>query len=120
MANEKPVDPTKKVRAKSTYKDKEWSLSNSGKLAVRNVKSVYGPTKTPIEYVEFKLHKVSDPAEALQLLKLKSSRAVAAIVKGHNQMLRVAAAGDEPLIKKIAERKGISLEEARKRFEAIA
>jgi len=125
MANEqkKNADGTPKAtRAKNTTKPKEWTGAEDPKVKIltRNVKSVYGPTKVPIAYVEYKLRGVTDPQEALTLFKLKSARAVAAIVKGYNALVRQAASGDEPLIRKIAERKGISMEEARKRYEAIA
>jgi len=119
------ADEKKKTRSKNTTKDTTknaegkviplWNKSG-GKAWYRGVKSVYGPEKLPVAYREYKLDKVSDPTEALTLLKLKGARAVACIVKGYNAILRQESGGDAPAIRKIAERKGLSFEDAEKQY----
>jgi hypothetical protein len=120
MANEAKAE--KKTRSKNTKKA-EWigkdgkkydGVKNSGNVASRKVDSVYGPDKKAITYTEKKLHGISDPSKALELLGLKSSRAVAAINYGFNMLARKAAGNNTSLAQKIAETKGISLEEALK------
>ena len=132
MANDKApktnADGTpKKKREQNTTKGKwmlpdgktEWkSLKESGKIAQRAVDSVYGPDKTPIRYTEVKLHGVSNPTEALDLLKLQKAKAVAAIQHGAKILARQAAAGDNALAKKIAERKGTTFEEELKKLQS--
>jgi len=116
----------KKKREQNTTKGKwmtptgaEWkSAKESGKLAQRVVDSVYGPDKQPIRYTESKLHGVSAPQEALDLLKLKAAKAVKAIEHGAKVLARQAAAGDNALAKKIAERKGTTFEEELKKLQS--
>jgi hypothetical protein len=119
MANDKPVklnaDGTPKKKRESVTKKSEWT--KNGKVSTRIVDSVYGPEKKPIRYTEYKLTGVSDPTEALTALKLKSAKAVSCIVRGFNLHNRMQAAGDSSLVQRVAERKGISIEEARKLLE---
>ena len=116
MANDKDKGTEKAKRNKVTTKPKNWTGADDPKVKLlsRPVKSVYGPEKKPIAYTEVKLRGVSDPAEAMTLLKVKGSRAVAALVKGVNSINRANAGTDSGVIQKIAEKRGISYDEAAK------
>lgn len=109
MANE--AGKPKKVRAKKP----DWT--GTGKLRSRVVTGFIGSedkgTRKSITYTEYKLVGVTSLEEAAQVFKLKGLKAVGALTLGVNQQARRQAAGDSSLALKLAERKGITLEEAR-------
>jgi hypothetical protein len=113
MANEAKAGNGK--RTKIAVKS-DWVVN--GKVKTRTVKTKIGSaklnTQKDIEYVETALVGVADLATAADLLKLRGMKAIKALTLGVNALARKQASGDSTLVQKLAERKGISLDEARK------
>lgn len=116
------ADAAKAPRAKNTSKT-PWSPlpkdvpAKTPTLCTRTVKSkTPGDDPQDISYSERKLVNVSDPAEAVKLLKLKPKQAVRALVMGANKIARADAVDDIDLAQRIADRKGISVAEAREKY----
>jgi hypothetical protein len=122
MANDTKAPEAKAARVKRTSKT-EWSpkladvAAKTPTVLTRTVKSkTPGDDPQDIQYTERKLVNVSDPAEAVKLLKLKPKQAVRALVMGANKISRADAVDDIDLAQRIADRKGISVQEAREKY----
>lgn len=98
-------------KAKSKVERSDWTVKDN--VGTRTVKTTQR-NGAPLSYTEYKLEGVSDPAQAMTLLKLKQAKAVKALVIGANRLSRKAAANTGNLVAALAEHKGISLDEARK------
>lgn len=101
-----------KVRQTRTSRG-DWTVN--GKISSRQVQT-QTPDGETVTFSQVSLADVTDPAEALTLLKLKGKRAVNAIVRGYNTVVRKSAVDELSLVARLSELYGITAEEARKRI----
>lgn len=114
MANDNAPVKAKKVR--KVIKT-AWSDADERAKIGTSVVSINDPEKRGVySYTAARFDKVSDPAEALTLLKLKGKRAVRAILRGYNAITKKDAQELEAQAVARAEARDISIEDARKQL----
>lgn len=110
MANETSKKPRKVVKG-------DWSDDETrAKVGTQQV-TINDPGKRGVySYTVVRFDKVTDPAEAMTLLKLKGKRAVRALLRGYNAMVKKDAQELEAQAVARAEARDITIEEARKQL----